>query len=521
MTAGAPFFSVITPVYQTPPAVLQAAIESVKAQQCADWEFILVDDCSPSEAIRSELRAAADSDPRIRIHFRTENGGISAASNDAIDMARGQFLVLLDHDDLLTDDALTAVAAAIEQAPDTDYAYSDEDKIDAEGVLSDELRKPEWSPERLRHTMYTGHLSVLRTELVRSVGGFRPSMDGSQDHDLVLRVTERARRIVHVPEVLYHWRMIPGSAAESTVAKPYAWLAGQRAVQEHLSRSGIDATAELGRFPGFYRVQRRLDAALRVSIVVPTRGQSGAVWGEQRAFVVEAVRSALARTAHTDVEIIVVHDSTTPKDVLAQLKSVAGKQLVLVPYDSAFNFSEKCNLGVLHSTGDVIVLLNDDVEVKSDGWLEALVSPLSEPDVGMVGARLVLSDGSIQHAGHAYLDDDWRHPYYGSADEDAGYFGTLIVSREVSGVTAACAAIRRGVYDEVGGLSEKLPVNYNDIDLSYKVRAAGYRILWIWDCELYHFESRTRSKVVAPHEAAFIRRRWGRPRRDAFMPEMS
>lgn len=521
MTAGAPVFSVVTPVYQTPLEVLRAAIESVRAQSFQDWELILVDDRSPSEAVREELRAAAASDARIKVHLRSQNGGISAASNDAIDLATGEFLALLDHDDLLTPDAMEVMAAALAQSSDIDYAYSDEDKIDADGTLSDEFRKPEWSPERLRHCMYTGHFSVLRAELVRSVGGFRSAFDGSQDHDLVLRVTERARRIVHVPHLLYHWRIIPGSAAGSTDAKPYAWLAGQRAVQEHLTRSGIDATAELSRIPSFYRIHRRLDPGVRVSIVVPTRGTTGAVWGEQRAFVVEAVRSALERTAHQNIEVVVVHDTTTPDDVLALLRSVAGTRLVLVPYGSVFNFSEKCNLGVLQSTGDVIVLLNDDVEVKSGHWLEALVSPLAEPDVGMTGARLVLSDGTIQHAGHAYSGDDWRHPYYGVSDEDAGYFGALIINREASGVTAACAAIRREVFDDVGGLSEKLPMNYNDVDFSYKVRAAGYRIVWIADCELYHFESRTRSKAVAPDEAAFIRRRWGSPGRDDFVPEMS
>ncbi len=513
-------FSIVTPVYQPPLGVLQAAIDSVLAQSFTDWELILVDDCSPDDEVRDVLRAAAQDDPRIRVHFRKRNGGISGSSNDGVDLARGEFIGLLDNDDLLTPNALQVMADVLREHPDTDYAYSDEDKIDMQGNHFEEFRKPDWSPERFRHSMYTCHFSVLRTSLVREVGGFRSAFDGSQDHDLVLRVTEKARRVAHIPQVLYHWRVIPGSASGTTDAKPYAWEAGRRAVQEHLDRLNIDGVAEFGRVPGFYHLRRRLDQALKVSIVIPTRGQRGVVWGESRWFAVEAVRSALKKTKHTDIEIVVVHDLITPAAMLDELRAVAGRRLVLVPYDNPFNFSEKCNLGFVHSTGDVIVLLNDDVEVKSDYWLETLVAPLAEADVGMVGARLLLSDGTIQHAGHAYAEGIWQHPYYGYFGEDVGHFGALIVNREASGVTAACAAIRREVYEQVGGLSEQLPMNYNDVDLSYKIRALGYRVVCLADCELYHFESRTRSKSVADREVEFIRNRWGTPVRDAFLPEV-
>jgi glycosyltransferase involved in cell wall biosynthesis len=520
MTTDAPFFSVVTPVYQTPLVVLRAAIESVRAQTFTDWELILVDDCSPDEAVRRELEAFARLDPRIRIHFRGQNGGISAASNDAVELARGEFLALFDHDDLLTTDALEQMARMIQQRPQTDYAYSDEDKVDEGGKFSDEFHKPDWSPERLRHGMYTCHFSVLRTTLVRDVGGFRSNFDGSQDHDLVLRVTERARQVSHVPKVLYHWRIIPGSAAGSTDAKPYAWLAGQRAVQDHLDRIGILGQVELGRGAGLLRIRRQADPNVRISLIIPTRGQSGIIWGEERWFAVEAVRSALTKTSLINIEIVVVYDLDTPPGMLREIRAVGGSSLVLVPYESSFNFSRKCNLGFVNSTGDVIVLLNDDVEAKSDGWLESLVSPLLDSDVGLVGARLLFSDGTVQHAGHAYGQDVWHHPYRGTTGEDVGHFGVLVIDREVSGVTAACVAIRREVYEEVGGLSEALPMNYNDVDLSYKVRAMGYRILCLADCELYHFESRTRSTTVFAHEADFVKRRWGTPSRDAFMPDL-
>lgn len=518
-----PLFSIITPVHRPAVDVLRATIDSVLNQTYPDWELVLADDASGQPEVLEVLRAAAGSDTRIRVLERAEQGGISAASNAAIEVATGEFLVLLDHDDLLTPNALDAMATALEAHTDADYLYSDEDKVDFEGRHhSDEFRKPDWSPERFRHSMYTCHLSVLRAALVREVGGFRSEFDGSQDHDLVLRVTEKARRVVHIPEVLYHWRIVPGSAAATHDEKPHAWDAGRRAVQAHLDRQGIDGTASLGPWPGYYRTNRRLDPAVRVSIVIPTMGQCGEVWGERRWFAVEAVRSALARTDHQNVEVVLVYDQITPPGMLAALRALAGPRLVLVPFEGPFNFSQKCNLGFLHATGDVMVLMNDDMQVRSDRWLEALVSPLGEPDVGAVGPRLVTDDGNVQHAGHAYAEGRWQHAFYGWPGADIGEFGYLIVNRESSGVTAACVALRREVYEQVGGMCEALPVNYNDVDLSYKVRQAGYRVLCLADCELYHFESRSRDmSAISEAETGFVRARWGVPVADPYLPVAS
>ena len=319
--------------------------------------------------------------------------------------------MLLDHDDLLTPDALSANARRIERHEDVDYLYSDEDKVDDEGTLYDEFRKPDWSPERLRGQMYTSHLSVMRTEVVRRVGGFREGYDGSQDHDLALRVGEVARTVVHIPEVLYHWRAVVGSASADINAKPYATIAGAKAVQDHMDRLGLAASVGQGPVPGHYRITRRLDPAVRVSVVIPTIGQSDLIWGARRVMVVEAVRSLLARTSHANLEIVVVYDVPTPVEVLRELEEVAGDKLVLHRFTRPFNYSEKMNVGCLVATGDRLVFLNDDVEVISDGWLEQLVAPLDEPDVGMTGARLYFSDDTVQHAGHAYDRGHYLHPY--------------------------------------------------------------------------------------------------------------
>jgi len=515
-----PLFSVITPVYEPPVDVLRETIQSVVDQTFTDWELVLVDDNSPSDNVRELLREAVARDRRLRLVERPANGGIVEASNAGLAASQGVFVALLDHDDLLAPTALETMARAIAEHEDVDYLYSDEDKVDDEGKHSDVFRKPDWSPERLRHQMYTCHLSVLRASVVDEVGGFHQGFDGSQDHDLVLRVSERARRVVHVPEVLYHWRILPGSAAAVLDQKPYAWEAGRRAVQAHLDRLGLAATAELGARFGIYRVRRSVDLATPVSLIIPTRGVSGLAWGERRCFVVEAVRSALRKTQMTNIEVVVVYDEgATPRAALDDLARICGDRYVAVPFSGEFNFSHKCNSGFLASTGEVIVLLNDDVEVKADGWLEELIAPIvQESDVGMTGGRLHFGNGTLQHAGHWYGEGDWSHAFLGGVMDEEASFGALVMNREVSGATAACAALPRHVFEEVGGLAEELPGNFNDIDLSMKVAMVGYRILWMTHSALFHFESRSRPPIVHKWEIDRIVTRWGMPKRDRFLP---
>lgn len=516
---GAPFFSIVTPVYNPPTDVLSATIDSVVAQTYADWELILVDDCSPDPAVREVLREYAARDPRITVIERETNGHIVKASNDGIAAARGAFIALLDHDDLLTPHALRRNATEIAKFDDVDYLYSDEDKIGPKGKFYDKFVKPTWSPERLRCQNYCSHLSVLRTDLVREVGGFREGFDGSQDYDLILRVTERARRIVHIPDVLYHWRAIDGSAAADVDAKPYAVEAGRRAVQEHLDRCGIDATVSVGPF-GPHRIHRRLPAELLVSIVIPTLGSSTLVWGRRRALVVEAVRSALAHTTHERIEIVVVYDEPTPQSVLDELRQLAGeRRLVLVPFREKFNYSRKVNVGVLASTGERIVVLNDDVELRTPEWLDELVAPLEEPDVGLTGAKLLFSSTAIQHAGLAFMRGGYHHPYRLMPSYEGGLFGMLVVNREVSGVTGACVAFRRETFFEIGGLAEGLPESFNDVDFCYKILRAGHRILYMANCELFHFESQTRDPKHSPEDSRFMRTRWGIPAGDPYTPD--
>ncbi|OIQ93369.1 chondroitin synthase [mine drainage metagenome] len=513
---GRPFFSILTPVYEPPIDALEAAIASVRTQTYGDWELILVDDRSPSDTVRERLRTLA-ADSRITVIERDSNGGIVAASNDAIAAASGEFLVLLDNDDLLHPRALEKVAAAIAAEPDVDYVYTDEDKIDARGGHYDEFRKPAWSPERLRGQMYTSHLSVLRASLVREVGGFHSGFDGSQDHDLVLRVTERARRVTHVPEVLYHWRVVPGSTAGDAEAKPYAWDAGRRAVQAHLDRVGVRGEVQFGTVRGTLTINREASSDHLVSVIIPTRGGSGIVWGEERVFVVEAVRSILQNAGYPHLEIVVVYDLDTPVTVRDALVDLAGDQLRLVAFTETFNFSAKCNAGFLAATGDVIVLLNDDIQATQPGFLARLIAPLDEQGVGMTGARLLFADGRLQHGGHVYAGGELMHAFIGAGMDDPGPFAALHVSREISGLTAACVALSRETYEEVGGMCESLPVNFNDVDLSMKVRSLGLRLLWLENVTVYHFESQTREPVVHRWEYEFVTDRWFFPNEDLYL----
>ena len=502
-----PLISIVTPVYNTPINVLQACIASVRNQTFDDWEWCLVDDCSANPRVRKVLDRARKQDPRIRVAHRPHNGGIIAASRDALDMATGTFIALLDHDDELHSDALRLVAAKLDDDETIDYLYTDEDKIDAEGNHFDVFHKPDFDPIRLLGQNYCSHLSVLRSTLVDDVGGFRDGFEGSQDYDLVLRVVERARTVAHIPKVLYHWRALPGSTAELQHAKPYALESSVRAVQQHLVRTGQQGDIHMSD-DGFIHVLPHLNETPKVSIVIPTRGDSQRVWGQHTNLVAYAVDSILRHTTYPNYEIVVVYDYRNGQPV-NPVQVPVDWRVTVVPYDAPFNFSDKCNVGARQSSGEVVVLLNDDVYVDDPTWLHALVGMLQYPDVAMAGPLLVLEDGRIQSAGHT--NEPTPHSLgTGESRSATGLFGMYRVSRRVSGVTAACAAIRRSVYDDLGGLSVDFPACFNDLDFGYKIIEAGMHIVWTPLARVYHFESLTRDPAVQPHEMAMLERRWKR-----------
>ena len=503
-----PLFSIITPVYNPPHDAFEKCIDSVYAQEFTNWQWCLVDDKSSDPYVVARIKELQVLDSRVVVYFRSENGGIIEASNDALSLATGEFVVLLDNDDELHPDALSDVAAQIKQNPLVDYIYTDEDKISVSGEHYDEFKKPKWSPERLLAHNYCSHLSVLRRQLVNAVGRFRRGFEGSQDYDLILRVVEKTSRIIHIPKVLYHWRSVPGSVSIAAGEKPYAFVSAVKAISEYLSRKNVDAVVEEVVPYSLIRVKRTLKETPKISIIIPTCGTKKTIFGIETCLVLNAVESIERKTTYTNYEIIVVADAKTPTEIIADLKRASPSHLKVIDYEKKFNFSDKCNLGVVNSDAPFFVLLNDDTEIISNDWLETMLSYLQEPDVAMVGPILLLEDGRIQSAGHSHTP----HPhnfYNGYSSAELGELGILKVARECTGVTGACAMIRRNAYFEVGGLSNTFPLSFNDVDLSFKFLDRAYRIIWTPFARLFHFETASRPNISTPEEIELITNRWG------------
>ena len=501
-----PRVSIIVPVFRPEPRFLRLAIQSVLQQTMSDWQLILVDDASASPSVTDVLEWAA-SDPRVDLVTLPQNLGISGASNAGLALVDAPLLGLLDHDDMLEPDALAEVVSAAQRHPDAEIIYSDRDAVSAGGIPTETFLKPDWSPERLRANMYIAHLTVVGTNAAREVGGFDSRYDGAQDHDLVLRISERGRPGVHIPRVLYHWRQLPNSTALDPAAKPYAADRGRAAVQAHLDRTGHAGAVVHSPYAGTYLVNREPSPCL-ASIVIPTRGSRRRVAGVDRVLVAQAARSIVAHRYVVDYEVVVVHDSDSDPGYLSELASILGDRLRVVDFGEPFNFSAKVNRGVEAARGEYVVLLNDDVEVISPGWLDQLVALAQYPDVGAVGAKLTFEDGMVQHAGHCFQRGQVLHIGMGLPD-GPGPFASNVMDREVIGVTAACLAQRREVWERVGGLDETLPNNFNDVDFCWRIREAGYRVVQANSVRLVHHESQTRQSTVQDWEARRIIARIG------------
>lgn len=523
-----PVISVVMPVFNPPAAFLMRTIASVREQFYPHWELCIADDASTAPHVRPILDAAAASDPRIKIVYRAENGHISRASNSALALATGEFVALLDHDDELAPHALYLVAEELTAHPDADLVYSDEDKIDADGVRFAPYFKPDWNPDLFLAQNSISHLGVYRTALIRAIGGFREGFEGSQDYDLALRATEQttAERIRHIPHVLYHWRAIPGSAALRVEEKPYAVSAARRAVADYLARTGRAASVEPSALKVFQRVRYSVPSPEPpVSILIPTRDRVD--------LVERCISGILERTDYRNLEILIVDNGSQEEDSLRYLVEIGRMPRVRVlRHDAAFNFSALNNVAVRQVGGEILVLLNNDTDVIHPDWLMELVANALRPDVGAVGARLLYPNGAVQHAGVVLgLGGVAGHAFKRKPARDPGHGGRAQLQQDYSAVTAACLAIRKGVYDEIGGLNERdLPVAFNDVDLCLRLRSKGYRIVWTPYAVLYHHESATRGTEATParraafeREIKFMKDRWGEVlRRDpCYNPNLS
>jgi GT2 family glycosyltransferase len=461
-----------------------------------------VADSSVAPATLSTVEDAARSDSRIKLSYVESDATVAARVNEALAGATGEWVVMLDQHDVLAEHALYLVADAVNADPDAAIVYSDEDEIDGDGRRSRPYFKPDWDYDLLLGTNLLGHLAAYRTELVREAGGVREGFDGALERDLALRVLELAQagNVHHVPFVLYHRRRREDSKASRGNARE----AAQRAVSEHLARTGQAAIATALPDSNDLRIRRELRGEHPlVSAVIPTR--------DQHERLLTCLDGLLNRTDYEPLELVVVDNGSTEPDARSLLEELrSGGSAVVVEDHGPFNFSRLCNAGVTASRGDVVVLLNNDIEVIDGGWLEEMVSHAVRPEVGAVGAKLHYADGRLQHGGVILGRGAIAgHVDLGARPDDPGYFGRLTLTRGVSCVTAACLATRREVYDEVGGFDERLAVEYNDVDFCIRVRQAGYRIVWTPYAELMHHEGVSRGARRLPEERAFMRERWG------------
>lgn len=509
-----PLLSVVMPVYNANITWLEEAIESVRTQQYENWELCIADDHSSDPAVVRYLEEKQEEDPRVKVVFRKENGHISAASNSALSIASGDWILLLDQDDLLGGQALYRVAKAICENPDAKLFYSDEDKVDGAGERHSPYFKCDWNRSLLYSQNMICHLGIYRRDIVNLVGGFREGFEGAQDHDLVLRFIERIddSQIVHIPRVLYHWRVHSASTAGGSDAKPYAVKAGVRAIQEHLDRMGAPAKVTSDAYG--YRVRYLLPETLPlVSLIIPTRN------GLE--LVRTCIESIVHKTTYPNYEIILVDNGSDDPECLEYFGNIESRySFVRVKRDDRpFNYSALNNAAVSEANGQIIGLINNDIEVIEPDWLSEMVSIVVQPNVGAVGAKLLYPDNTVQHAGVVIgMGGVAGHVHLNYPCDDVGYFCRLNVTSEYSAVTAACLVVKKSDFDQVGGLNENdLTVAFNDVDFCLKLKDIGLRNVWSPHALLYHHESATRGYEDSPEkvarfnrEASYMASVWGK-----------
>ena len=492
----APKISVVVPLYRTPKDFLEQMIQSVQEQSYSNWELCLSDGSGADSPIRDILDDYAAKDPRIKVIHNEEALRIAQNTNAAIKEATGDFIAFLDHDDLLTPDALYHVASVVEQHPDTKIIYTDEDKkLQETGRFCDPHFKPDYNQDLLWSVNYFCHLFVAEKALLDRVGLLRPEFDGAQDYDLILRCTENTDKIRHIPRILYHWRSHEDSTAENPESKMYAFDAGRRALQAHFDRLGIPARVVCTEQPGVYHTQYLWKEKPLVSIIIPNK--------DHRKDLEKCIFSIEGKSSWENREYIIVENNSTDEETFAYYESLKTKvrNLKIVTWDGPFNYSAINNFGVTFAKGEYLLFLNNDTEVITSEWIEEMAGYCMRPDVGAVGARLYYSDNTIQHAGVVLgFGGVAGHCFVQQPRTSKGYFARIITAQNYSAVTAACMMVRRDVFEKVGGFSPELAVAFNDVDFCLKVQKEGYRVVYNPYVELYHYESKSRGQEDTPEK---------------------
>ena len=489
--AQKPLISIVMPVYNVSPKLLKAAIKSVEEQQYTNWELCIADDCSTNQETINVLKSYSTN--KIKIVYLKENGNISKASNEALKLATGSYVALLDNDDTLTKDALLEVVRYINDF-NPDIIYSDEDKINQLDEYSAPHHKPEFSPDLLLSQNYICHFLVIKKEIIDSVGGFEIGLEGAQDYDLILKCTEKTSNIRRIPKVLYHWRMIEGSTATNIGAKSYAHEALRKALTNHLKRKAIDAQIIDGKYPSTFRVKRSIEGAPLVSILIPFK--------DKIELLKMCIDSILKKSSYTNFEIIGLSNNSEEEATFAAMKQYEQKdsRIKFYEYNFAFNYSAINNYGEQFSKGEHLILLNNDIEIITPDWIEALLEHSQRPEVGVVGAKLYYPNETVQHAGvivgiggvagHA-------HKYYNR--QDPGYHSRLNVIQNFSALTGACFMVKHSIFKQLGGLNQnELTIAFNDIDFCLRAMELNCINVFTPYCEAYHHESISRGLEDSP-----------------------
>ena len=489
-------FSVLVPLYNTPESFLKAMIESVQAQTYKNWELCLADGSDSEHSFVGEIcKKYADGDKRIKYEKLEKNLGISENTNACIRMATGEYIALFDHDDLLHPSALYEVMRAICEHG-ADFIYTDEN------TFSEEPRdaynphfKPDFSPDTLRSYNYICHLSVFSRELLDSVGYFRSEYDGSQDYDLILRLTEKAKKVFHIRKILYYWRAHKNSVAQDVGAKPYTVTAAKKALAAHLERCGLKGEVLDSSVPTTYHIKYEIDGNPLISVIIPNKDHTDDLD--------ICLKSLYEKSSYKNFEVIIVENNSTEKETFEYYETLTQKHgnIKIVTWKGNFNYSAINNFGVNYAKGEYILLLNNDVEIINGSCLEEMLMFAQRKDVGAVGAKLYYSDDTVQHAGvilglggtagHAHKHFGRSHP---------GYMARASIAQNLTACTAACLMMRRDVFDEVGGLDESFEVAFNDVDLCMKIREKGYLVVFTPYAELYHYESKSRGNDSTPEK---------------------
>ncbi len=480
-----PLISILVPVYNTPEEFLKQMIQSVRKQTYGNWELCIANANPANETVAEILRISSTKDERIKVKDVPENEGIAQNTNAALAIATGDYIGLLDHDDLLTPDALYEVVKTINENDRPQVLYSDEDKITMD--LSEHFQphmKPDYNKDLLRSNNYITHFFVADRMLVEEVGGEDGEYNGAQDYDLILKCTERAKGIAHIPRILYHWRVHKASTADNPASKMYAFDAGKRAIEDHLKRCGEISKVSHEKDLGFYRVKYQVQGSPLISIIIPNKDQVESL---------DKCLRSIEKSSYKNYEIIIVENNSTEDETFAYYKKTESDKIRIVYWSDEFNYSAINNFGVKHARGDYLLLLNNDVEVITTDWLEELTANCQRKDVGIVGARLYYPDDTIQHAGIVIgIGGVAGALFVGMPRMFTGYLHKASIQQDLSAVTAACMMVKRSVYEELGGLEEELKVAFNDVDFCLRAREKGYLVVYDPKVELYHFESKSR-----------------------------